>query len=230
MSDALIPAPASSSPLPQLAMAELLLQNLGPGATLSLSDLDQIRIPAGGSQIWELPGVEGPQPMAEIQAIILARQDVRAYWAQEYTGERNAPDCSSGDTITGTGTPGGACATCPHAAWGSAENGRGQACKAMIRLFLRIGDATLPTVLTLAPTSIRSFQQYMIRLSSARLPSYAVLSSLRLAREKNADGIAYSVLVPALVRRLSPDELAEAAAAAQFAHQVILPRATEVPF
>ena len=113
------------------ALAEMIAENVGASG-LTLSDLEQVTIPAGGGTMWTIPdAIAGPTGAAELTGVVLYAQDRRAFWREglEDSGGGTPPDCSSPDAITGTGDPGGACGKCHMAEFGSAPDGRGQACK-----------------------------------------------------------------------------------------------------
>lgn len=59
--------------------------------------LDRIKIPAGGSTAFEIPGADADdtQMAKEITGVILFNHPANAYY--KYTGGSNPPDCSSFD-------------------------------------------------------------------------------------------------------------------------------------
>jgi hypothetical protein len=182
--------------------------NIGSG-NLSEFDLPRIKIPAGGGTQWTVPTLEGEAMEPHIEGVIVLARDTRAYYSQPIseTGGNQPPDCYSTDGATGSGKPGGACITCPLAAYGSAPGGRGQACKQIKQLFILRGSQLLPEVVTLPPTSLKAAKQYLLKLTSQGVPYYAVVTRIGLERTKNAQGIAYSRAVLSFVRRLTPGEV-----------------------
>ncbi len=182
--------------------------NIGSG-NLSEFDLPRIKIPAGGGTQWTVPTLEGEAMEPQIEGVIVLARDTRAYYSQPIseTGGNQPPDCYSTDGATGCGKPGGACITCPLAAYGSAPGGRGQACKQIKQLFVLRGSQLLPEVVTLPPTSLKAAKQYLLKLTSQGIPYYAVVTRIGLERTKNAQGIAYSRAVLSFVRRLMPGEV-----------------------
>lgn len=110
----------------------------------------------------------------ELVGVIVFKHTARGYWPRE--SESSAPACSSMDGKTGQLSEEGkellripdgqACASCPFNQWGSGvdELGnptRGKACKEMRRIFLMTEGAQMPAMLTLPPTSITDFDQYI---------------------------------------------------------------------
>src|SRR5690606_40186209 len=109
--------------------------------------------------------------------------------------------------------PGGqqSCATCPLNQWGSDESGSGgKACKNMVRLYiLREGDA-FPLMLTLPPTSIKNWANYLAkRVLGKGFRPHQVVTKIGLKREQSRSGIAYSQATFKLVGVLSQDRSEE---------------------
>ena len=81
--------------------------NLGDSA-MSASDLERIKIPAGGGTAWTVQGLDGEEMLKELSGIIVAWRDTRAYWSvpMEQSDGNMPPDCYSLDARTGIGKPG----------------------------------------------------------------------------------------------------------------------------
>lgn len=194
-------------------VATILRENVS--GNLSAFDFDRLRVPAGGGTSWEVPTLDGIKSEPFVEGVIVHFTDPRAYWAQEFEGGNVPPDCSSDDGVVGVGQPGGACAKCALAQFGSdvreksgkTVQGRGQACKQMRQLFLLTAAARLPYVLMAPPTSLNNLRKYFLRLASAATPFYGVVTRLALASDKNADGIKYSLIEPTMTARLTPGEV-----------------------
>jgi len=202
---------------------DLLVENFGPGASMSPWDLQRIRIPAGGGQAWEVQGLDGPQITQQLEAVVLIQRPGRAFW-RNASPDNSPPDCTSMDARTGMGDPGGDCAACPYNQWGSDPRGeRGKACKELCQLFLLRPEDRLPSLLTLPPTSLRPWRQYTYRLTNAGLLYYAVLTSIGLTQETNKDGQKYSKIVLSVAARL-PDEEVQAIRELRAAVQPMLTR------
>lgn len=170
-------------------ISRVIEKNLGDGAgDATAFDLPRIQIPTGGGGDWTLPGGESPKVL---EGIIVAWQDVRAYWPdEEPMGE--PPQCQSPDGRTGYGEPGGKCKQCPLAEYETAANGAGQACKAMKRLFLLLPEDLLPTLLTLPPTSLKPCREYFMRLIQKGVAYDALATKISLDSAKTDGGISYS--------------------------------------
>jgi hypothetical protein len=190
--------------------AEVVAANIGSGG-IAPFDLDRVKVPAGGGTQWTVTSLAGEEQVSEIDGVIVSWRRVRSYWRESFaeTGGGTPPDCSSDDGIIGVGEPGGECSRCPLSKWGSAGNGRAQACSETKMLFLiREGDR-LPIVISVPPSSLGPVSKYFLRLLSHGAPYYGVLTRLTLDRTKNKDGIAYSQIQPSMVSTLSPEECAK---------------------
>lgn len=206
----------SSDPAKALAV---LRENMG-GEKLTEFDLERIKVPSGGGNFWEVPSIDGPTPQKTIEGIVVLTKNVRAYWplALEEGGGNDPPQCTSADSVIGVGDPGGACETCPYSQFGSARDGRGQACKQMRQLFILTESGVLPLVLTLPPTSLANARKYFMRLASAQGRYYwETLTKVSLEEATNAGGQKFSRATFAV-----GDPLNEADAAAVAAYKAAL--------
>lgn len=170
----------------------------------------RIKIPGGGSLQFEVPGddPENPDYAKTIEGVILYNHDTCAYWpaGSEYD-ENVTPLCSSVDGKVGYGAPGGVCAACTLNQYGSDEKGKGKACKNMRNLYiLRSGDC-LPILLSLPPTSLRPYADFITAAFAARRrPIYAGVVQIGLKRADNGSNV-YSVATFRLLQRFEGEEL-----------------------
>lgn len=198
--------------------------NLGDDFTVR--DLGRVKVPAGGGTVWCVPTPGGEVNREVLSGIIVGQVSSRAYWAkgQDEGGAGTPPDCNSGNMMTGVGTPGGECASCPFNVFGSAKDGKGRAkaCKEVKNVLVLLEGSMLPILLSVPPTSLKAYKQYNVQLASGGVdendismdpvPYYGVMTHMRLSKTKNKDGIEYSELV--LVRGESiPEEKVAMAAA-----------------
>lgn len=191
-------------------VAEALREATG-GQAVSPFDLDIIKVPSGqGAPMWMVPTPDGDTAVKSLDGVVIAQRTVRAYWSSgiEESGGGSPPDCSSQDGITGVGDPGGDCATCPFAQFGSDRSGRGQACKANLLLFTMTEDSVIPLVVKVPPSSIQPVRKFMLRLAGFRTPMWGAVVSLTLQKAKNAAGIDYFQIAPSLASRLSEQDAA----------------------
>jgi hypothetical protein len=165
------------------------------GATgIQALDLPRIKVPAGGSLMWTIQTLEGEESARTISGVILAWRTGRLYWKKALGegGGRQPPDCISRDGFEGVGDPGGACAQCPYARFGSASKGKGQACKQIRQLLLVRPEEVLPCLLSVPPTSLKAASQYFMALLARAIPYWGVITTITLERAKNEDGIDYA--------------------------------------
>lgn len=182
----------------------------------------RVKIPSGGGLAFEVPGddPENPDTEKEIVGVIVDHHPVNAYWADKYAGANNPPDCSSMDGKVGMDQDGNRrpCNSCPMNEWGTAEDGRGKACKNMHRVYILREGEMLPLLLTLPPTSLKNLSDYLgLRVITKGLRSYGVITKVSLKKAQNANGINYSQAVFALAGKLAP---AQAAAMAEYSQGI----------
>lgn len=197
-------------------MKEVLKSNFPKG--VQPSDLDRIKVPAGGSISWEITTLKGTESVKSIEGIILLADDNRVFYDKPYSGENEPPTCFSPDGLVGFGDPGGECANCPLSQWGSAENGRGQACNLRKLMLILRPDSLLPVIISAPSGSIKEITDYLKRITGAALPHWAVVTSLGLTKKKSGDGISYAAVLPEFVRELTEEELEKVA---EYRHQML---------
>jgi len=193
---------------------KLIDENLG-AQRFSPLHLPRIKVGAGGAQELRVDSPEGARPTRELTGVITAFRQARVYWKKAYGsgGGKKPPDCSSTDGFIGIGDPGGECARCPYAEFGSAVNpdgseGVGQACKEIRQLLILLEGQLLPHMLNLPPTSIKNFMQYSLNLISAGAPYWTVVTKLTLEPATSTGGIDFGRVKFTLERRLGRDQAA----------------------
>lgn len=188
--------------------AALAAEVLAPGETLGFGDLPRVKLPAGGGTAWELPTGEASKTL---DGIIVHRQLTRAYWRDPFgSGESNAPTCSSTDAVRGVGEPGGDCASCQFAQFGSGANG-GQACRLITRLYVLPDGSPAPWVVLVPPSSAQAVRRYIVSLLATRgLAYWLVRTRLTLEKAQTPSGITYSVLGLTMLEALDGAEAAAA--------------------
>ncbi len=193
----------------------------------SPSDLDRLKVPAGGGRAWDIPD---EAPAQFIDGVVVHRQPTRSFWfkARGQDGEEDGPpDCYSPDSKVGVGVfglpstrpegadltsnPNGECADCPMNVFGSSDrgSGNGKACKEQMQVYVLQEGAVLPIQISLPPTSLRPWKKYMTRLAAKGKSYMAVVTRFGLEVEKGG-GQTYSVVVPTKVADLEPEEAAAA--------------------
>lgn len=186
----------------------IIAANLG-GEKLQPSHLDRIKVPSGGTIAWTVPTLEGEEVMKEIEGIIVYTAVQRVYWQKPFAGGGDPPDCFSLDAVTGQGSPGGECANCPLAIFGTAKEGQGraQACAMRRLVFLLMpGECVLPVVLSVPPSSLMVATKYLLGLGGRGINAWQVYSKLSLEKSTNRDGIDYAKIKFAMTGRVEDQE------------------------
>lgn len=178
----------------------------------------RVKIPGGGVPQFKMPGEDPDHPnyVGEIEGIILYNHSANAYWPEgsEYD-DNTPPQCQSMDAKQGYGDPGLLCAACGYNEFGSSSKGKGKLCKNMRMLYiLRSGDF-LPLQLSLPPTSIRPYKNFVnATFALRRRPVYGTLVKITL-KPASSNGFDYSVAVFQKVRDFEGEELAAVQAYAE---------------
>lgn len=179
---------------------------------------DKIRMPAGGGLTFEVADETGAVvPVQEIRGVIIDHFSFRAWWEKSFEDKTDdddkRPDCYSADGVTGTGCPdkgipeGQQCASCKYGAWGSdRRGGRGKDCSDKIRVHILREGEVFPVFIDLPATSHANLKDYIKRLTNRLKHYYAVVTSVKLEKDKSAGGISYSKATFAKAADLSPAE------------------------
>jgi hypothetical protein len=158
----------------------------------------------------------------ELRGVVIAQSPTRGLWEKGSSGKgKKPPLCSSKDGKTGQeragedGTSGRVkiCATCEFNQWGSAtdEQGnprRGKACKEMRRIFIKRPEDMFPYYVSLPPSSIGIWDDYIsARLSCgiSDIKSEVVLTLV----SSSIGGFDVSVVKPRNGRFFKPAEIVE---------------------
>lgn len=196
-------------------LAEAVAEEMDGLGSLSF---DRVKIPSGGGLAFELPGEneDDTETAPQIDCVILDHHPVNAYWADQYAGGNEQPDCSSIDGKQGVDRTTGeikSCENCQFNKFGSDKNGTGKACKNVHRLYLLREGSPVPVLLALPPTSLKSMRDYVgkkILLKGMRC--HQALTRITLKKEKNAGGITYSRAVFTFMDKLTPEQQKQAEA------------------
>ena len=126
----------------------------------------RVKIPSGGQVQFELPGEDPDNPdySRTLEGVIVYSHNANAYWptGEDYD-DNTPPSCQSTDGKLGYGAPGGLCADCPYNRYGSDTKGtgRGKACKNQRIIYLLRSGEAIPIQLSLSPTSITPYTQFV---------------------------------------------------------------------
>jgi len=186
--------------------------------------MQRVKIPGGGNLQFEIRGDDPDNPDYErkLVGVILHHHFANAYWPDGSEYDDSVPPlCQSFDGKQGYGAPGGVCAACAFNQFGSTANGSGKACKNMRQVYLLRSGEYLPLQLSLPPTSLRPFNDFMnLAFVARRRPSYSAIVEIGLKRAESG-GYTYSVATFRKVRELEGEGLAAVKSyAANFKEQV----------
>lgn len=150
--------------LPDMVESDFTAEELAEDMDGLQMSFQRVKIPGGGTLQFEIPSddPENPDYAKYLVGVILHNHAACAYWPEgsEYD-DNTVPLCSSVDGKQGIGEPGGACAVCDLNRFGTDSNGRGKACKNMRDLYLLRSGEYMPIQLTLPPTSISPFREFL---------------------------------------------------------------------
>lgn len=182
-----------------------------------------VRYPTSGSSFWEVPTAAGePEALKLLEGVVVFKQMVRVYYPFGQAVAKQPPTCASLDMVrpsTDIAEPqdgGKGCAACRWAQWGSARNqdgtpSRGQACKQRLRVFLLRPNEEIPTLLSLPPSSLKTFGQYALQLRQSKASLVAVTTVFGLADATSNNGTPFKSITLKVGRRLRYEEMKQAA-------------------
>ena len=197
------------------------LAEIAEGSSDIQDNLDQveIRLPQikiiHQAQMFELP--DGTKAQS-IQGFILDFNKINSYWRESFdqTGGGTPPDCFSLDGAKPSPYSGeiqsATCPECPQNQFVSepAKGGgrsRGKACKNLKRVhIITRSNQLLPYRLTLPPSNLRTFDQYISSLVAQGYAFRMVYTDFSLKPTKNKDGITYAELVLTPVSAISKEQ------------------------
>ena len=172
----------------------------------------RIKIPGGGHLQFEIPSgnPDVPDYAPYLEGVILYSHNSNAYWPEGSEYDDNVPPfCQSFDGKQGYGEPGGVCAACAFNQFGSTANGSGKACKNMRQIYLLRSGEYMPLLISLPPTSIKPFKEFLNRaFVYRRRATYGSLVQISLKKENNGSND-YSVATFRLVRDFQGEELSQ---------------------
>lgn len=187
---------------------------------LSIFDLPRMKVPSGGVTAWEIQTLSGVEYAKERDVVILASRGGQRAWYRSAVvdGAGAPPDCSSQDGITGTGVntlEGGKpgkheCSSCPWDQWKSKRGGadsNAKDCKEFAQVLVATIDGSMPTLVTVPPTSLKALKAYAIKLMDGGKRHYTVVTRLSLEKVSGS-GPDYSRIKFDFVRDLEASDSA----------------------
>jgi hypothetical protein len=186
----------------------LIDENLG--GQLDTLNLMRIKVPTGAAPSLVVETANGEEMRTHQDVILLASRKTRRYFVKAFgTGPKKPPQCVSTDGFRGVGDPGGVCRQCPYARFGSAVRsdgspGPGQACKAVIQVLVLLPGEILPHLLQVPPTSLKTWDHYMVTLVTGRMRFWGCITRLALEKTGADTGMPYSRLTFRMQGKLEP--------------------------
>ena len=189
---------------------------------------DRVKVPSGGGLAFEIPTEDGDADVQkEIVGVIVGHSPENVYYATQYEGGNEPPDCVATDGKLGVGNPGGDCLSCPYNEWGSGEDGIGKACQNRHKVFILRNGELFPLMIALPVTSVKNFSDFIKRNVMKGRRSYEFITKVGLSKDKNKDGIEYSKCIFSFVAPLSGEKLQAAKAYADGIRPMIKQVSTE---
>jgi hypothetical protein len=233
--------------LPADVMGDLLRDQQGQVSTPQR--LPTIKMMAAGACLFEFGDTQATE--REFEAVILHGHARNVLWDKAYgtgptleDGSAEGPACGSPDGQHGrpragfehpalgtgvacTGEESIACSGCPCNAWQSAhligKQGKGKACTNQRSVYVWVPGANAPHELTLPPTSISMFDEYLTTLLNRSIPMQTVLTKFTQERQERGQ-LRWAVARFAVVRQLEQEEVSAALAKRAEFMRVMTPR------
>jgi hypothetical protein len=182
--------------------SDVIAQNM---VGIDMANTMRLVMPVGKSHDFTIDGNDEAMKIPFL-CVIIASKRMRYYFKEDYnkTNSREA-DCISYDTLVGHPRKNPdiqlECISCLKNQYGSG-NGRAKACKERIWLVLVIANKLVPFQVSLPPTSLKTFNTYMINLSRKNERYHTVATEIRLSTNEKGHTVVYF----SFVRRLSETE------------------------
>lgn len=159
------------------------------------------KIGGGGTKVFTMTFGNRDIVMEKFQGVIVSHHKSNALFKTEGDETENMntpPICSSVDGMNGVVLETGECRnceTCPHNIFGTAEKGKGKACKNMHRLYILVEGSPIPVTLSIPPTSLELWRNYaLMDIAASGLDICEVVTEFSLTNEVNESGIKYSIV------------------------------------
>ena len=189
--------------------------------------LDRAKFPGSGGTQFEISDEDDEDETVNadsITGVIVHHHSMNSRWERAYEGSQEPPVCSSQNGKTGLNIQTGeviACADCPFNQFGSAT-GNTKACKNIHRLFIARDGNPVPLIVSLPPTSLRSFKNYVSKkLLMKGKKCNQVITKISLKKEKSQSGMNYAKAVFERAGDLSDKQIADAVNIGNFIKNIV---------
>lgn len=169
----------------------------------------RVRIPSGGAITFELPGEDedNPEIAKSVTGIILYHHPANARWLGKFGDPDSKVICSSIDGKTAKEADTGAvrtCSDCPYNQF--RDDVGGKDCKNMHRLYLLMEGSPFPVILTLPPTSLKPFKNFVAMQCLGRgLRVHDVITKISLKKIQTPNTV-YSVGVFSVAGKVTKEQ------------------------
>lgn len=214
---------AALSPNSDIALA--MRENM-EGETFSEMDLIRVKIPTGGSTVWNIEGVSGIEATEAIEGVCVFKAYKGLLWPQLESNGEDKPILVSYDLRTAKlnvpiddvpeemmeqliacELPGHAnvydWTKLPYTQFGTGKNGVGKFAKEHLVLFILRKNEGLPLYIQVGSGSLAVMKKFFIRMQN--VPYYRAVVSLSLKAGKSTGGQTYAQMAPRLIGTLSPE-------------------------
>jgi hypothetical protein len=169
-------------------------------------DLRRIPTPTNGRTTFEIPTPDGVHAVTEFTCISFLWKLQRAMYPSNTTASPGTrPLCSSDDGERGVGVPGGECRLCPQPYTRDMDTGR-VACQKRALLFFVMADDLLPSIMSLPPSSLTSWKQYLTQLGNVGALHSDVVTRVFAERRTGPSGNPYSIVKFSRIQTLTNSE------------------------
>lgn len=209
MENQIIPSFQSPVLLDQQFIAEIIDNNLEGMSP----EFYAIKFPSGGGVAFEVLDDNGEvDAIKEIQGVIIDHHPMNSFYAKKFDGGNESPDCSSLDGEIGYAKLSAPlpwagdkmhCSLCPANKFD--EDGT-KKCRNQRRVHLMRENEIFPIRITIPPTSLKAFKDYIMGLTSKAIAFQSVVTSIKLKKAESKGGIIYSAAVFSKVKTLKSDE------------------------
>lgn len=211
--------PAERKPsLPAVAVSSELLERIAE-VQGNLESVEDFRLPRCQMTAEGLVLIEGEKPILELTGVIIHTKKTNVYYDKPYNpSDISPPTCYSLDGVKPEDLPPSdeymkqheTCKGCPKAEYGTNSMKSGKACRNLKPVFLLLGDeAIMPRQLTVAPSSLKAANQYLLDLTERGMSYRKVKTRVTLFKKQSRD--TYLSMKFEFAGKLNEQEIANAA-------------------